>query len=152
SAYKLPKNAVAAQEVGHVMTQSLWGFIPKTNNYALLIDEGFNYFIDDNSFYTESLLESTKKLHQKNPVDITQLINANNGQRTKGVSAGSHKVNESKIAGAFVQYLIKKYGKDKFGQLWKKATLKEYADTIIFKEIYGKTIEELNVDFIITLN
>lgn len=147
SVYYLPKNAKGAQEVGHAITQSVWGFIPKRSNYALLIDEGFNYYIDNGQFYKEEIIERVKSIHSKESVNILKLVNANNGNRLIGVSTGSHEVNESLISGAFVQFLIEKYGPIKFGQLWIKATEKENAESIIFDKIYDKTLEELNNEF-----
>jgi len=151
SVYYLPKNATGGQEVGHVMTQSYWGFIPKTSNYALVIDEGFNYYIDNKRFYKEKLIEKVKILNSKKSVSILKLVNENNGKRIKGVQSGSHEVDESLIAGAFTQFIIEKYGIEKFSILWKKALKKESADSIIYNEVYNKDISELNNEFIMTL-
>jgi len=148
SVYYLPKNATGAQEVGHVMTQSYWGFIPKTSNYALIIDEGFNYYIDNERFYKEEIIEKVKILNSNKPISIIKLINANNGKRTKGIQTGSHEVNESLISGAFVQFMIEKYGIDNFSKLWRKAVNNERANSIIFREVYNKDIIELNNEFI----
>jgi len=152
SVYYLPKNATGAQEIGHVLTQINWGFIPKTSNYALIIDEGFNYYIDSERFYKEKIIDKLRALDSNKEVNITKIIEANNGKRIKGVLTGSHEVNESIVSGAFVEFMINNYGIYKFSKLWKKAVESETADSTIFKEIYGKNAEELNNEFISLLN
>lgn len=148
SVYYLPKNALGAQEVGHVITQSQWGFIPKTSNYALIIDEGFNYYIDNERFYKNDLYSSVKRLSATDPVNVMELITRNSGNIIKGVETGSHELNESLISGAFVQYLIENFGIDKFADLWKKAVKSEYADPNIFPEIYDRSLQSLSDDFL----
>lgn len=152
SVYYLPKNATAAQEVGHVLTQSFWGFIPKTSNYALVIDEGFNYYIDSKRFYKISMKDKLKTLNQSQLINIVSIINANNGNRINGVATGSHEVNESLISGAFVEFLIEEYGVSNFSKLWKEATKSESANTNIFKMAYNKDLSQINKEFLSILN
>ncbi len=150
--YYLPKNATGAQEVGHAITQKFWGFIPKTSNYALVLDEGFNYYIDNERFYQQKLMEKVKVQHAIRPINIEKVITENDGQRARGVTTGSHEVDESLISGAFVQFLVEAYGADKFSMLWKKAVTNQKADVAIFEEVYQKNITELANNFIALLN
>ncbi|MCB0632297.1 MAG: hypothetical protein R2824_11425 [Saprospiraceae bacterium] len=148
SVYYLPKNATGAQEVGHVMTQKLWGFIPKTSNYSLLIDEGFNFYIDDERFYGGNLLVDARDILIENPeFDLAGLIAANNGRKLTGVETGSHDLNESLLAGAFVKFMIMEYGIDQFEKLWKLAVQHDVAALQIFEKIYGKSLVVLNEEF-----
>ena len=148
SVYYLPKNATGAQEVGHVMTQSIWGFIPKTSNYALVIDEGFNYYIDAKRFYKTSMKDKLKALNQSQSVNMVSIINANNGNRINDVATGSHEVNESLISGAFVEFLIEEHGISDFSKLWEEATKSESANPNIFKIAYNKDLNQLNKEFL----
>lgn len=148
SVYYLPKNATGGQEVGHVMTQVYWGFIPKTSNYSLIIDEGFNYYIDDDRFYDGKLIQYAKEVRKENAkISISKLIMANNGEKLEGVGSGSHNKEESFLAGGFVKYLIETYGIKEFGKLWKLAIESPIAKPDIFKQVYGKDLGEINREF-----
>lgn len=148
SVYYLPKNATGGQEVGHVMTQKYWGFIPKTSNYSLIIDEGFNYYIDDDRFYEGKLSKYAKRVKEENnEISIPKLITVNNGEKLEGVDSSSHNQNKSFLAGGFVKYLIETYGIEDFGKLWRLAVENPIAKPEIFKQIYGKDLVGLNNEF-----
>lgn len=150
--FHLPKNAKGGQELGHVLTQKFWGFIPKTSNYSLIIDEGFNYYIDDVRFYNNSLTKETKAaLAQDNTLNVVNLIKRNDGEKIHGVATGSHRLNESIIAGAFVKYLIETHGIKKFQELWKLAVKDNTAKAGIFKKVYGTSLKKIHEAFIATL-
>lgn len=147
--YHLPKNAKGGQELGHLLTQKFWGFIPKTNNYSLVIDEGFNYYIDDERFYGGKLKAQAQGIiSSKNSPDIINLITRNKGEKIAGVSTGSHLRNESIVAGAFIKFLIQEYGIEKFQKLWKEAVKKEKADIKILESIYKVSPRTLNDNFL----
>lgn len=148
SVYYLPKNATGGQEVGHVMTQVYWGFIPKTSNYSLVIDEGFNYYIDDDRFYDGKLFQYAKEVKkERNELSIQKLITLNKGEKIEGVDSGSHNQDKSFLAGGFVKYLIETYGVEEFGKLWRLAVENPTAKTEIFKQVYGKDLQEINGEF-----
>jgi hypothetical protein len=146
--YYLPINSKGAQEVGHVMTQKYWGFIPKTSNYSLLIDEGFNYYIDDERFYNGTLCDKALNAYAENQnLTINELVLMNNGTKITGVVGGSHKQNVSDISGCFVKYLIQQYGSEKFGQLWRLASNNESARPELFEEIYNIELAKISKEF-----
>lgn len=150
--FHLPKNAKGGQELGHLLTQKFWGFIPKTSNYSLIIDEGFNYYIDDARFYNNSLTKEAKAaLKQDNTLSIVNLIKRNDGEKIHGVATGSHQRNESIIAGAFVKYLIETHGIDKFQELWKLAVKDNTAKASIFEKVYGTSLKKIDEAFMATL-
>lgn len=150
--FHLPKNAKGGQELGHLLTQNFWGFIPKTSNYSLIIDEGFNYYIDDARFYNNKLTSDAKAiLASDDSLSASKLIKRNDGEKVSGVSTGSHQLNESKIAGAFVKYLIETHGIAKFQELWKLATQNPTAKASIFKKVYGTSLKKINQEFVATL-
>ncbi|GHN02501.1 hypothetical protein WSM22_39900 [Cytophagales bacterium WSM2-2] len=153
SVYYLPKNAKGGQEVGHILTQRAWGFMPKTSNFTLLIEEGFNYYIDEKRFYREGLYKTAKAkgVLSNKQLDIVTLATQNNGKKLVGAESGSHGRNESFIAGAFAKFLCEQYGMIKYKLLWQKACEKEVADISIFSIVYGKTLEELNKEFVAKL-
>ncbi len=151
--FHLPKNAKGSQELGHLLTQKFWGFIPKTSNYSLIIDEGFNYYIDDARFYNNKLTKDAKAVLASNTsLSAAKLIKRNDGEKVSGVATGSHLLNESKIAGAFVKYLIETHGIEKFQELWKLATQDTTAKASIFKKVYGTSLKKINEEFITTLS
>lgn len=146
--YYLPINSKGAQEVGHVMTQKYWGFIPKTSNYSLIIDEGFNYYIDDERFYNGTLCDKAINAFKENQnLTIYELVSMNNGTKIIGVENGSHKQNVSDISGCFAKYLIEKYGSKKFGQLWKLASNDETARPELFEEVYDIELAKISQEF-----
>ena len=146
--YYLPKNSTGGQEVGHVITQKNWGFIPKTSNYSLVIDEGFNFYVDDERFYNGELDNNTIVLLQANPqLTIESLVTANNGKKMEGVSSGAHKRYLSMIAGSFVKYLIEEYGVSKFEELWKMAVKDQHADYEIFEKVYNINLTQMSQKF-----
>lgn len=143
--YYLPKNAKGGQEVGHVITQAVWGFIPNDSEYALLIDEGFNYYIDNVKFYDGKLDEYALEYINSNPeFKITDLTKNGNGLRNNG----GHNQNVSYVAGSFVKYLIEKYGTKKFGDIWKSAVKDSEPE---FKNIYGKELKQIGIEYINSL-
>ena len=146
--YYLPINSTGAQEVGHVMTQKYWGFIPKTSNYSLVLDEGFNYYIDDERFYDGTLCDNAIDAYSENPkLTINEIVMMNNGEKISGVEGGSHKQNVSDISGCFVKHLIKRYGSKKFGQLWKLASNDETARPELFEEVYDIELAKISKEF-----
>lgn len=146
--YHLPFNSTGGQEVGHVMTQKYWGSIPKTSNYSLIIDEGFNFYIDDERFYKGALWNQALKSKKENQeITIEALILANNGEKLEGVENGSHQLDESFIAGAFVKFIIDNYGISKFEALWRSAAIDARAQSQIFDKVYGKSITEISEEF-----
>jgi hypothetical protein len=151
--YYLPINSKGAQEVGHVMTQKYWGFIPKTSNYSLIIDEGFNYYIDDERFYNGTLCDKAiNAYNENNNLTINELVVMNNGTKITGVESGSHEQNVSDISGCFVKHLIKKYGIKKFEQLWKLASNDETARPELFEEVYNIQLAIISKEFANELN
>lgn len=143
--YYLPKNAKGGQEVGHVITQTVWGFIPNDSEYALLIDEGFNYYIDNDKFYDGKLDEyALEYISSIQEFKITDLTKNGNGLRNNG----GHNLNESYVAGSFVKYLIKEYGAKKFGAIWKSAVKDSEPE---FKKIYGKELNQIGDEYINSL-
>lgn len=143
--YYLPKNAKGGQEVGHVITHKVWGFIPNDSEYALLIDEGFNYYIDNEKFYDGKLDEYALEYISSNQgFKITDLTKNGNGKRNNG----GHSLNKSYVAGSFVKYLIERYGTEKFGKIWKSAVKNSEPE---FKKIYGKALTEIGNEHIISL-
>lgn len=140
--YYLPKNAKGGQEVGHVVTQTTWGFIPNDSEYALLIDEGFNYYIDNNKFYNGKLDEyAIEYINSNQGFEIIDLTKNGKGLRNNG----GHILNESYIAGSFVKYLIEKYGAKKFGDIWKSAVINAAPE---FEKIYGKKLVQIGKEYI----
>lgn len=140
--YYLPKNAKGGQEVGHVITQTVWGFIPNNSEYALLIDEGFNYYIDNDKFYNGRLDEYALEYIKSNQgFEITDLTE--NGKALR--NNGGHKLAESYVAGSFVKYLIKEYGTEKFGELWNSAVSDSEPQ---FEKIYGKKLSQIGNEYI----
>ncbi|WP_452222098.1 hypothetical protein [Lacinutrix salivirga] len=143
--YYLPKNAKGGQEVGHVITQTVWGFIPNDSEYALLIDEGFNYYIDNDKFYSGKLDEyALEYINANQAFEITDLTKNGNGKRNNG----GHSLNESYVAGSFVKYLIEKYGTEKFGDIWKSAVTHSEPD---FEKNYGKGLAQIGNEYKINL-
>lgn len=139
--YHLPKNAKGGQEIGHIITQTVWGFIPNDSEYALLIDEGFNYYIDNNKFYQGKLDDHTKEFFSSNKnFNIEDLTKNGKGRRFKG----GHSREESYVAGSFVKFLIQNYGTEKFGELWSSAVNNKRPN---FSKIYNKTLNELGIEF-----
>lgn len=53
------------------------------------------------------------------------------------------------LAGAFAAYLIRTYGKERFKSLYHKISRKHSRNqnSIVFREIYGKTIDEMETEF-----
>lgn len=146
--YYLPINSTGGQEVGHVITQKNWGFIPKTSNYSLIIDEGFNFYVDDERFYHGELDNNAIEVLQENPqLTVESLVMANNGRKIQGVSSGSHARGVSMVAGSFVKYLIDEYGVKKFESLWKMAVKNQYADYEIFEKVYNIDLTEMSQKF-----
>lgn len=139
--YHLPKNALGKQEVGHIITHNAWGFIPNDSDYALIVDEGFNYYVDEKDFYDMDFYDFVKNVYNKNPdFTLNYLVSEDRGKRING----GHDQILSYIAGGFTKYLIKHYGISKFEKLW--AFAREGKDSI-YKEIYNKTLTELDSDF-----
>ncbi len=143
--YYLPINATGAQEIGHVITQTVWGFIPNNSEYALIIDEGFNFFIDNDKFYNGKLDEyALEYINSNQEFEITDLTKNGKGIRNNG----GHKLLESYVAGSFVKYLITEYGVEKFGDIWKSAVSNSEPE---FKEIYGKELSQISDEYINSL-
>ncbi len=145
--YYLPKNAKGGQEIGHVITQTVWGFIANSSEYGLLIDEGFNFYIDNEKAYNGKLDEyALNYIESTQDFEITQLTTNGRGLRN---SNGGHRLDESYVAGSFVKYIIEEYGSEKFGALWESAV--KYPEPA-FKSIYGKDLSQIGNDFTNSLN
>jgi len=143
--YYLPKNAKGRQEIGHVITQTIWGFIPNDSEFALLIDEGFNFYLDDNKFYKGKLDEyALEYINSHKEFDITDLTKNGKGLRNNG----GHSLNESYVAGSFAKYLIKEYGIEKFGKLWNLAVVEANPR---FEKIYNKELSQIGIEYIMSL-
>lgn len=143
--YYLPKNAKGGQEIGHVITQTIWGFIPNDSEFALLIDEGFNFYLDDNKFYKGKLDEyALEYINSHQEFDITDLTKNGKGLRNNG----GHSLNESYVAGSFAKYLIKEYGIEKFGKLWNLAVVEANPR---FEKIYDKELSQIGIEYIMSL-
>ena len=140
--YYLPKNAKGGQEIGHVITQTVWGFIPNNSEYALLIDEGFNYYIDNDKFYDGKLDEYASEYIKSNQdFEIGDFTKNGKGVRNNG----GHKLAESYVAGSFVKYLIEEYGTEKFGNLWSSAVKNSEPE---FEKIYGKELTQIANEYV----
>lgn len=142
SVYYLPKNAKGGQEIGHVITQTVWGFIPNSSEYALLIDEGFNYYVDNDKFYEGKLdAFALDYVQSTDGFKITDLSKNGKGLRNNG----GHKLAESYVAGSFVKFLIEEYGTKKFGAIWKSAVIHSEPQ---FEKIYGKSLTQIGEEYI----
>lgn len=150
SIYHLPKNAFGSQELGHIIVYNYLGFIEKENNYSLVLDEGFNYFIGNKSFYQDRLTDlANKAISNNSSITPYNLITRNGSVNRIGINSGTHKLNESYVAGAFVKYLIDNYGIIKFKGLWKRAIRSgKKSNPEIFNSVYGISLNLINEKFI----
>ena len=133
SAYYNQDNAVGAHELGHILSQIYWGRT-KTNRFELLLNEGFAFYVDEHGYFDFDFYSKAKDILKDENYRICNIVQAN--------SKGDIK-DKSFVSGAFVKYLIEKYGLDKFIRLWQ--TIRE--DESIFFNIYGRKLKVLESDF-----
>lgn len=147
SVYHLPRNALGGQEVGHILTASQWGFIKNSNGLSLLVDEGFNFYIDEETFWVPA---------GSAPFDSVAVMALSNKEycRRHTVTHLAHEsedgnwdTSQAKVAGAFVRFIIDQYGTKRFGDLWRGAKGKKETDLSVFEPVYGKPLDQLGKEF-----
>lgn len=132
STYYNKNNATGAHEIGHLMSQHIWGYL-KEKKYSFLLEEGFAFYVDESTFFKVDFYDKARTILANDRYRISNIIkeNTNDNYEIKAV-----------VCGAFVKYLVTVYGVDKFAILWKNIEI----DTI-FNSTCNKSLPDLEIEF-----
>lgn len=138
------QSAIGAQEVGHILTVDQWGFISNTNGFSLLVEEGFNIYIDEEDYWVGTLGEvpydSLAVFALTTPEHCPTFTIVHLAREGEDNEWGT---SQARMSGAFIQWLIETYGIGRFAALWRESSRHEATNLGLFSQIYGKELERL---------
>lgn len=148
SVYHLPTNATGGQEVGHILTMSAWGNIPNGNGLVLLVEEGFNFYIDEERYWVQEQgkapFDSLATRALSHPEYGCRFVPDHLAQEGED---NDWSTEQAMVSGAFVRFLIERYGVDRFAELWRRATHHTQTNTEVFTQTYEKPLAALSKAF-----
>jgi len=138
SAYYVYHTAKSAHEIGHLIINEFWGYF-NSKKYQFLIEEGFANLADEgNGARNFNYYIRAKLIVESNGDVIEKIIN-----KTDLKKARNSYLFKSIVAAAFVKFLIEAKGIQKFKELYNALN----DDAIAYKVVYGKTLNELTIEF-----
>jgi len=142
STYYRKGNETGAHELGHVIVNNCWGYIPNDSKFQFMMSEGWAFFVDEGVFWKRSFFdEKIKKFIIENEkFHLASIITNPQPDYSKNAT----------ISASFIKYLIQTFGIEKFSQLWKG--LVNQKEEKAFNDAYGKSFSVLENEFYAFLN
>ena len=136
AAYYPKVNAGGAHEITHILDSHFW--CPFSNSkFGMLLNEGFSFYSDEGVIFEFDYYEKAKGILKDNEYQINRIVSSKTGNSYE---------KQAFVSGAFVKYLIKNYGIEKFKELWMSIN-EEKADETVFKAVYNESLKQLESKF-----